>query len=419
MGIPDSTTDSRHSLSSAALSSASFENIYDPARKNESTNDVIDNHTDTEIDDHDNDHENLDSNNNNENNEAFNEKAAEKKLLPWYRRYFIWILIFIVALICSVLIGVLGGVLGHRTAVRDRHPSYKAKTYSLVKEYKGTTFFDGFDFMNITDPTHGFVQYLDRNSSAKLGLISANSSNVIMAADSKHNYSSGRPSIRLQSTQYFEHGLFILDLIHLPYGCGTWPAFWTLGDDWPNGGEIDIVEGVNVGTSNQVTLHTGDGCEMEDIKRVMTGTALQTNCWVDAPNSYNAGCGVENPSGPSYGEAFNKNGGGVFVLDWRSEGIRSWFFNRSEIPSDITSGSPQPAKWSEPVADFPDTKCDIDKMFSKQKILFDLTFCGDWAGSSVYSSAGCPGSCNDFVGNNPHNFTEAYWNIKSLAVYQY
>lgn len=49
----------------------------------------------------------------------------------------------------------------------------------------------------------------------------------------------------------------------MPEGCGTWPAAWeTLESDWPNSGEVDIVEGVNNETPNQSTLHTSAGCTM-------------------------------------------------------------------------------------------------------------------------------------------------------------
>jgi hypothetical protein len=39
-------------------------------------------------------------------------------------------------------------------------------------------------------------------------------------------------------------------------------AFWTNGPNWPNGGEIDILEGVNDYTNNQATVHTSAGCTL-------------------------------------------------------------------------------------------------------------------------------------------------------------
>ncbi len=57
----------------------------------------------------------------------------------------------------------------------------------------------------------------------------------------------GRDSVRIASTTAYNEALFILDLQHMPEGCGTWPAFWTISRDgpWPHGGEIDIIEGVS------------------------------------------------------------------------------------------------------------------------------------------------------------------------------
>ena len=35
-----------------------------------------------------------------------------------------------------------------------------------------------------------------------------------------------RESIRLEGKQRFNRGLFIIDVRHMPAGCGVWPAFW-------------------------------------------------------------------------------------------------------------------------------------------------------------------------------------------------
>ena len=55
----------------------------------------------------------------------------------------------------------------------------------------------------------------------------------------------------------------------------TWPAVWEVGDDWPNQGEVDILEGVNDQGPDQATLHTAAGCSMPK-DRTMIGCVLSS-----------------------------------------------------------------------------------------------------------------------------------------------
>lgn len=73
-----------------------------------------------------------------------------------------------------------------------------------------------------------------------------------------------RESVRLEGkTRFNDGGLFILDVDHIPAGCGQWPAFWLTDEDaWPNHGEIDIVEGINYQPVAKTALHTSSECSM-------------------------------------------------------------------------------------------------------------------------------------------------------------
>jgi hypothetical protein len=236
---------------------------------------------------------------------------------------------------------------------------------------------------------------------------------------SETDASTGRKSARIESKNQYDNGLFVFDIAHTPYGCATWPALW-LSDqsNWPNNGEIDVVESVNQGTTgNQATLHTSAGCEM-DVKRIETGNVLSTDC-LNSTNS-NAGCGVQGPT-DTYGPIFNANGGGVYAMELRSDGIRTWFFARSSIPVDIATGtSPDPSSWGTAFADFPNTDCNIGDHFRNQSIIANIDICGVWAGSdAVYTTQGsCPGVCTTYAATNATAFTEAYWQWNYFKVFQ-
>lgn len=343
----------------------------------------------------------------------------------------------VVAAIVLVIAGIItGAVLGTE---ENSYPDYSALTYTLEDTYSGTDFFDNFDYFTGYDPSSGFVHYVDASvaNSTQYNLTYASSESAVLKVDTTDtDASTGRYSVRITSKKQYNSGLFIFDIVNSPYGCSTWPALW-LSDpsNWPeNGkhsdtcltslpdlitftGEIDVVEAVNQATTgNQMTLHTTSGCKM-NAKRKETGTVLTKDC-LNSTDS-NAGCGVQGAA-DTYGEAFNNNGGGVYAMEWRSAGIRVWFFPRSDIPSDITDiTSPDPSGWGTALADFPNTHCDIGSHFKNQSIIANIDLCGDWAGATgVYTTEDqCPGTCSDYVATNNTAFETAYWEWKSWRVY--
>ncbi|KAI9487062.1 MAG: concanavalin A-like lectin/glucanase domain-containing protein [Benjaminiella poitrasii] len=241
-----------------------------------------------------------------------------------------------------------------------------------------------------------------------------------MRADNTSVTPNGRPSIRIESKELYNSSrLFIFDLNHMPTGCGTWAAYWFRGEFLPKDGEFDILEGTNKQTKNDINVHTGQNCFMNSTQQIMTGEAAlhNANCNVNS-----TGCNVHSQRTDSYGAGLNKNQGGIYAMRWNDEtGVQVWFFPRHQhIPSNIYSSSPQPETWGTPVADYPFGRTCSPSNFKNMRIIINLTFCGRWAGSkSTFGGAyHCPGNCTTFVENNPHAFSEAYWDINSLKVYK-
>ncbi|KZF20212.1 glycoside hydrolase family 16 protein [Xylona heveae TC161] len=339
----------------------------------------------------------------------------------WGRKTWIGVLAAVAVVIIVVVVGAVEGTKA------NRYPAYKKLNYTLKDTYEGTSFFDDFDYFSGYDPAAGFVHYVDRAGSQWLNLTYASDTSAVLKVDATNaDSSTGRRSVRISSKKTYNEGLFVFDILHSPYGCGTWPALW-LSDpsNWPMNGEIDIVEANNAASSgNQMTLHTTNHCKM-NVKRKQSGKTLENNCW-NGTNS-NAGCGVQG-SASTYGQDLNKNGGGVYATELRSDGIRIWFFPRSSIPSDIDTSAnnstsstvPDPSSWGEPLADFPTTDCNIGSHFRNQSIIANIDLCGQLAGLEQFYSteSHCPGTCTSFVANNYTAFQDAYWEFRSFRVYQ-
>lgn len=330
--------------------------------------------------------------------------------------------------------------------------------YVLKYDYSGSNVFDNFQFYTDKDPTNGHVQYVDAETANNTalagfmpGLADKNSSNAqipfyIGVDDTTPLSSVGRLSVRINSIQKFNHALVIADILHMPAPvCGTWPAFWTLGSgaDWPDAGEIDILEGVNDEPQNHYTLHTSAGIVTANHSNVhQTGILRTQNCDVKAPDQTpNAGCGVVDlPGIPSYGKLFNDEQGGVFATLIDSEGVRIWFFARENIPVDIKTGNPNPpprdlnnidttgtaprSTWPLPNARFdsPENAPDaFDDHFKDQQIIINISFCGDWAGQAWKDSGSCMAlapTCEEYVTAHPEAFADVYWAFNSIKVYE-
>ncbi|RMY56429.1 hypothetical protein D0865_03662 [Hortaea werneckii] len=320
-----------------------------------------------------------------------------------------------------------------------------AAPYKLVDDYQPSIFFSKFNFYSLDSPMIlpmvmssmcfgcGLMtkliayRYVTKDVAWQNGYVQEGDQ-AIMSVDTTNKWprgGDGRPATRIISNNAYTHGLFILDLEHMPWGCGTWPAYWLLGPDWATNGEIDIIEGVNTGMSNSISMHTEAGCTIAGSGQ--TATFQTSNC--DHNANGNSGCGslLDSSKIPNnYGEGLNNNGGGVYATEWTSEYIKHWFFPRGSIPDNIASGEPDPATWGVPTVNAQGS-CDIDSNFNNMSIIINTDFCGAWAGW-VYQSQfpECPqnmsanslDSCVDFVGNNPSYFEQAYWEINSLQVYQ-
>jgi len=144
-------------------------------------------------------------------------------------------------------------------------PCARASFY-LQNEWIGEGFFQGWNWVTRNDPTHGRVNYVSQAEAQRKNLtygavfparlcstlaeffVPVHGGKFFMRADDWSIISPsacGRDSIRISSENTYDEAIFVLDLQHMPAGCSTWPAFWTRSKTgpWPNGGEIDIIEG--------------------------------------------------------------------------------------------------------------------------------------------------------------------------------
>ncbi|KAF2995471.1 hypothetical protein E8E14_002652 [Neopestalotiopsis sp. 37M] len=247
------------------------------------------------------------------------------------------------------------------------------KSYQQIENWGVSNFFDKFDFFESKvsslpnrydiDPTGGFVNYRNSIDAHDLGLWGYDDKDGLpfIGVDYTNKYDEnsqfGRSSVRLESKDSFGKGLFVFDIAHLPKTVdGAWPAIWTYGDwvdsynNWPKHGDIDIYENWNKFDFNRQTLHTTDGCWIKnDDSTHMTNTMdsyscnYQENSYFQGTRQYTyQGCSSHEGSG-----TFGNSDGGVYVVEWTDDSIKMWSFRQGEVPSDVSSGKPDPSTWED------------------------------------------------------------------------
>ena len=126
---------------------------------------------------------------------------------------------------------------------------------------------------------------------------------------------SDRSQVRITTQDFYDYGsLWVIDVLHIPYGCSVWPAFWSKGSLWPNDGEIDIIESINLNPNNQMALHTTAGC-FHSSNAPQTGRSAGLDCGTGS------GCVVVENQPNSYESGFAAAGGGVWATQFDISGI--------------------------------------------------------------------------------------------------
>ena len=188
-----------------------------------------------------------------------------------------------------------------------------------------------------------------------------------------------------------------------------------VGPNWPYDGEIDMIEGVSLNNYDTLTLHTSSGCSTTVGPGGQTGSTYAADC---GQGGGYTGCSVTSNDATSYGTPFDANGGGVYAMLWTSSSIKIWYFASDNIPSDITSGAtPNPTAWPTPTANW--AGCNFDEFFIDLQIVFDITFCGSWAGAA-WAQSTCSSmnpSCSSYVAEEPQSFGDIFWLVNSIKVY--
>lgn len=253
-------------------------------------------------------------------------------------------------------------------------------------------------------------------------------------------------SIRINTVEKYNSGLFIAKIDNIPEGNGIWPSWWLTavepdGSHWACGGEIDIIEIVNSikddenSSHNTTTLHTSNRLDAPPCV-LNPGTSNEIKCnkssggtgcgCSGASKCPDIGCGIKSKIPNSVGYGYNiSNRGSIYACELTPNGkVNVWFFQSSnsddkKIIQQIDENTIDISTWSSNlVADF--TAC--PGQFKDLHMIFNIAICGSWAGNVFKGSTGSGCSaCNKYMDDNSSNvpiLPGAYWEIDYVKIFK-
>jgi len=274
--------------------------------------------------------------------------------------------------------------------------------YEVAWAAEGGTFFDGWNFEEV-DFTGGAVRYVSRDEALNEQLALVNGTHAIIRPGGIEERVGSTPpmkqrrSVKLTSNKTWTYFLTAMRFSHTPYGCGVWPSFWALGagGDWPNRGELDMIEYWD-GDESLVSYHGGsvknNTCKLdkellnkEGCPHFSDRNHRNYDCATDYSKG-ELGCGPNNDNFKALSGKGWSNNPGVIAAEWTKEYIKVFYIPEAELPQDLAPGAtPKPDTWDEYVISyypFGPSGCDLDQesLASAKQLVLNIELCGGAGG---------------------------------------
>lgn len=273
----------------------------------------------------------------------------------------------------------------------------------------------------LEDPTQGYLANYNKGCENISDLIkdSDNDSVIldvkyITKPQGKTGATQTLATLRIEGKKIYNGGVFIMDVNQIPYACGSWPAFWLVGSEpgqwdesmnkvnleWPNYGEIDIIEQINGNGENFTTLHTKENCKTvgsingKPVDYKEEGSDAGDSSVSNDCNKGDGAIGCSLHMGSGTGGELDGDGG-VYACEWiPDDSIKFWFWKRSDVPSTFTAdmSTVDTSQWSSTATVYTEhnlkESCS-ENYFQNLHLIINTTVCGQWAGNTPNETGDC------------------------------